>query len=88
VWLASLLHALIHPTVWKGISPKSICRTVHIASVLRRIRPLLKREAQKADHYILCVRIKLRSGAYATPRQDTDYAGAGGGQEFRPRVCY
>jgi hypothetical protein len=39
-------------------------------------------QAQKADHYILCVRIGMRSGAYASSRQDTDYAGAGDGQEF------
>jgi hypothetical protein len=32
--------------------------------------------------------IKVRSGAYASSRQDTDYAGAGGGQEFtvRPNI--
>jgi hypothetical protein len=32
----------------------------------------------KVDHYMLRVRIKMRSGAYASSRQDTDYAGAGG----------
>jgi hypothetical protein len=40
----------------------------------------------KADHYMLRVRMKMRSGAYASSRQDTDYAGAGGGQELRPPV--
>jgi hypothetical protein len=32
------------------------------------------------------VRIKRRSGAYVSSRQDTDYAGAGGGQELRSPV--
>jgi hypothetical protein len=42
----------------------------------------------KVNHYMLHVHTKRRSGAYASSLQDTDYAGAGGGQEFRPRVCY
>ena len=42
----------------------------------------------KVDHYMLHLRIMMRSGAYVSSGQDTDYAGAGGGQEFRPRVCY
>jgi hypothetical protein len=44
--------------------------------------------ALKAGYYMLRVRIKRRSGAYASSRQDTDYAGAGGGQEFmgRPNI--
>jgi hypothetical protein len=33
-------------------------------------------QAQKADHHVLRVRIKMRSGAHASSRQDTDYAGA------------
>jgi hypothetical protein len=37
---------------------------------------------------MLRIRIKRRSGAYTSSRQDTDYAGAGGSQAFRPRVCY
>jgi hypothetical protein len=37
---------------------------------------------------MLRVRIKMRSGAYASSRQDTDYTGAGGGQEFMGAVCY
>jgi hypothetical protein len=36
----------------------------------------------KVDHYLLHLRIKMRLGAYASSRQDTDYAGGGGGQEF------
>jgi hypothetical protein len=56
----------------------SICRTVYRATVLRRSRPLLTLRAQKADHYMLRVRMKMRSDAYASSRQNTDYAGAGG----------
>jgi hypothetical protein len=32
----------------------------------------------KVNHCMLHVRIKMRLGAYASSRQDTDYAGAGG----------
>jgi hypothetical protein len=37
---------------------------------------------------MLRIRIKMRSGAYASSLQDTDYAGARGGQEFmgRPNI--
>ena len=38
----------------------------------------------KVNHSMLHVRIEMRLGAYASSRQDTDYAGAGGGQEFGP----
>jgi hypothetical protein len=65
-----------------------VCRLLH--SPARRPpygRPETSR-LLKVDHYILDVRIKMHSGAYASSRQDTDYAEAGGGQEFRPRVCY
>jgi hypothetical protein len=30
--------------------------------------------------------LRMRSGAYASSRQDTDYAGQGGGQELRSPV--
>jgi hypothetical protein len=56
------------------------------APTLRRIRPLLTLRAQMADHYVLRVHIKMRSGAYASSRQDTDYAG-GVGRSFGPGVC-
>jgi hypothetical protein len=65
-------------TSWKLDSQKSIGRTVHRGPCTPTESAASNTQAQKADHYILCVRIKLRSGAYATPRQDTDYAGAGG----------
>jgi len=39
----------------------------------------LQRSGQRSPtSYVLRVRIKMRSGAYAPSRQDTDYAGAGG----------
>jgi hypothetical protein len=66
----------------------SRCRNRAYDPILRRSRPLLRLRAQKADHYMLRIRIKRRAGAYLLSRQDTDYAGAGGSQEFRPRVCY
>jgi hypothetical protein len=72
-------------TSWKLDSQKSIGRTVHRGPCTPTESAASNTQAQKADHYILCVRIKMRSGAYATPRQDTDYAGAGGGQEFLGR---
>jgi hypothetical protein len=34
---------------------------------------------------MLRVRMKMGLGAYASPRQDTDYTGAGGSQEFMGR---
>src|SRR5215212_8040087 len=42
----------------------------------------------KVDHYMLDVRIKVRSGAYASSRQDTHYTGGGGSQEFMGAVDY
>jgi hypothetical protein len=44
--------------------------------VLRRIRPLRTLRAQKAELYLLRIRIKMRSSQYAAPPQDAD-AGAG-----------
>jgi hypothetical protein len=37
---------------------------------------------------MLRIRIKMRSGAYVSSPQDTDYAGARGGQEFMGAVDY
>jgi hypothetical protein len=37
---------------------------------------------------MLHLRIMMRSGAYASSRQDTDYVGVGGGQEFMGAVDY
>jgi hypothetical protein len=43
----------------------------------------------RVDHYMLHPRIKMRLGGCAASSQNTDAdRGAGGGQEFRPRVCY
>jgi hypothetical protein len=52
------------------------------APVLRRSRPLLMLEAQQTNYYMLRVRMKMLSGAYASWAQDTDYTEGGGGQEF------
>jgi hypothetical protein len=51
---------------------RPICRTVHRAPLLRRIRPLLTLRAQIADHYISRTGIMMRSSQYAAPRQDAD----------------
>ena len=42
----------------------------------------------KVDHYLLHMRIKMRSGAYASSRQGTDYAGAGVVRSLGSRVEY
>jgi hypothetical protein len=57
--------------------------TVHRASVLRRMRPLLTLKAQNSKNYISHTGIKMRSGRYAPPRQDADTGE--GYQELRPR---
>jgi hypothetical protein len=48
------------------------------APVLPRSRPLLTLRTQNSNHDTSRTRMKMRSGAYAPSRQDTDYAGAGG----------
>jgi hypothetical protein len=37
-------------SAWKEYSQKSLCRTVHRAPVLRRIRPLLTLKAQNSNY--------------------------------------
>ncbi len=84
----ALLLALIHRSAWKANSQESVYRLLHSPA---RWAPYGRPETSrllKDDHYMLHLRIKMRLGAYASSRQDTDYAGAGGGQELRPRVCY
>src|SRR5215216_3774687 len=77
-----------HTSAWKGNSAKFAYRILHSpARWLPYGRPESSRFL-KVDHYMLHLRIMMRSGAYVSSGQDTDYAGAGGGQEFRPRVCY
>jgi hypothetical protein len=44
----------------------------------------LNTQAQDSNHYRSVTGIKLRSGAYASSRQDTDYAGAGVVRRFDP----
>jgi hypothetical protein len=61
----------------KANSQKLVCRMPH--GPARRLsygRPETSR-LLKADHYMLRVRIKMRSAQYASARQDTDYKGAG-----------
>ena len=60
---------LIRPSAWKVDSQNSICRSVHRAPILRRIRPLLTLRTEKADHYMLRVRIKMRLCQYAAPHK-------------------
>jgi hypothetical protein len=69
---------LIHRSAWKGNLPRSICRTVHRAQVLRLIQPLRILGAQNSVHYVLRVRIKMRLGGCASSRQDTDTDTGGG----------
>jgi hypothetical protein len=59
---------------------------VYRISGLRPIRPLRTHRAQTSDPFILRTGIRMRSGAYASSRQDTDYEGLGGGQELRSLV--
>jgi hypothetical protein len=43
----------------------------------------------KVNHYMLHIRIMMRLGGCVAFSQNTDIdTGAGGGHEFRPRVCY
>jgi hypothetical protein len=66
-------------------SPMSICRTVHGAPVLRQIRLLLTLRVQKADPLMMRTDLRMRSGAYASSRQDTDYAEQGVVRSYDPR---
>jgi hypothetical protein len=69
-------------------SQKLVCRLPHSPA---RWPPYGRHETPrllKVNHYMLHVRIKMRLGAYASSRQDTDYTGGGDSQAFRPRVCY
>jgi hypothetical protein len=72
----ALVSAPLYPSAWKGLSQKSMCRTVHMAPILRQIRPLITLRAQNSNHYISRTGIKMRLGQYAVPRQG---ANAGGG---------
>jgi hypothetical protein len=65
-------------TAWKGNSPELVCRMPHSPA---RWPPYGRPETSrllKVNHYMLHVPTKRRSGAYASSRQDTDYAGTGG----------
>jgi len=69
--------AFIHSSAGETNSQKSMCRSVHRAPVLRRIRPLLTLRAQKADHYMPRARTRMRTDESATLRRDTDTGGGG-----------
>jgi hypothetical protein len=77
---------LIHLSAWKEYSQKSLCRTVHRAPVLRRIRPLLTLKAQNSNYYIWRTGVKMRSGQYTVTPQDADTRGGVAG--VRTPVCY
>ena len=69
-------------------SQKLACRMPHS---LARWPPYGRPETSrllKVDHNMLHARIQMRSGAYASSRQDTDYTGAGGRQEFLGAAQY
>jgi hypothetical protein len=57
---------------------------MYMVRVLRQIRPLLTLKAQNSNYYASCSGIKMRSGQYTSPCQDTK-AGEGY-QESRPPV--
>jgi hypothetical protein len=76
----------IHISSQKGNSPKSICRTVHMGLILRRSRSFLTLRAQKADHYMLRVRIKRCARAHTRHRPGYRLYGGRGSQEFMGAV--
>jgi hypothetical protein len=79
----------IHRSAWKGNSQQLVCKMPHgPAGWPPYARPETSR-LLKADHDMLHVRIKMRLGGCVASSQKTDAdTGGGGGQEFRPRVCY
>jgi hypothetical protein len=50
-------------------------RTVHMAPILRRMRPLLTPKAQNSNHYISRTGSKMRSGQYAASPGRSDARG-------------
>ena len=64
--------------VVEGTFPKPMCRTGHMAPYSDGVGRLEHSRAQNSNHYISRTGIEMRSGAYASSRQDTDYTGAGG----------
>jgi hypothetical protein len=61
---------LPHQKVPRYASLRMMFRSVQnraYGPVLRQSRPLLTLRAQKTDHYMLRVRIKIRSGTCAAP---------------------
>src|SRR5918994_2452660 len=71
-------EGLIHPTSDKENSQKLVCRMPHSSA---RWPPYGRPETSrllKVDHCMLHLRIKMRLGAYASSRQDTDTDTGGG----------
>ena len=69
-------------------SLKLVCRMPHSSA---RWPPYGRPETSrllKVIHHMLHLRIKMRLGAYASSRQDTDTHTGEGSQELRPPVCY
>jgi hypothetical protein len=78
------IFKVTHRSAWKVNSQKLVCKMTHSPARwtlygLRETSRLLK-----VDHCMLHVRIKMRSGAYASSRQDTDYTGDGVVRSYDP----
>ena len=72
-----LASAPIHLSAWKGNSQKSVCRMPYSSA---RWPPYGQSETSRllqVDHYMLHLRIMMRSGTYASSRQDAHYMGCG-----------
>src|SRR5215218_10795938 len=75
----------MHPSAWKGNSQKMVCRMPYSpARLLPYGRPEISR-LLKVDHYMLHLRIMMRSGGCAASSQNTD-ADRGGEKAGRSPV--
>jgi hypothetical protein len=75
--LLAPLRTCVHRSAWKRESATFACRMPHSPA---RWPPYGRPEASRllnVNHCMLDVRIKMRLGAYASSRQDTDYTGGG-----------
>jgi hypothetical protein len=62
----------VHRSAWKGNFPKLGCRLLHSPARCPPYGRLETSQLLKVDHSLLRVRIKIRSGQHAAPRQDAD----------------
>jgi hypothetical protein len=92
-WVETSTTLRAPPTLFgrslKENSQKVVCRMLH--SPARWLLYSLPETSLllKVDHYMLDVRIFMRTDGCAIFLQNTDTdTGVGGSQEFRPRVCY